>query len=242
MKIIKCNFSLNYVILCLTLSRNDVKWSFKNVKIVVTTWNFLHTWFWGFRYHNIMLIFHVIMWKLSYLLFCRAVLTFLRVVGVSLGRMWEQQERGRGGRGKRSWLSSAPTPTPVDPPPLRLTLPWQPLRITLGEAPEPRQLPAPPLILMRFDTDGAHSWPLGRWVHSDNTCCMCLCPRDGLMRTYPKASQVREQVPGRSSCCRQACNHSLSPDSSRPQLSPMNTRRFSALPGSNFYRWFFFFL
>lgn len=95
---------------------------------------------------------------------------------------------------------------------------------------------------MRFDTDGAHSWPLGRWVHSDNTWCMCLCPRDGLMRTYPKASQVREQVPGRSSCCRQACNHSLSPDSSRPQLSPMNTRRFSALPGSNFYRCFLVFV
>lgn len=161
------------------------------------------------------------------------------------GWVWVECESSRGGggggggRGKRSWLSSATPPAPVDPPPLRLTLPWQPLRITQGEAPEPRQLPAPPLILMRFDTDGAHSWPLGRWVHSDNTCCMCLCPRDGLMRTYPKASQVREQVPGRSSCCRQARNHSLSPDSSRPQLSPMNTRRFSALPGSNFYRCFF---
>lgn len=51
------------------------------------------------------------------------------------------------------------------------------------------------------------------------------------MRTHLKGSQLREQEPGcSSSCCRQACNHSLSSDSPRPGPSPVSARRFPARP------------
>lgn len=68
---------------------------------------------------------------------------------------------------------------------------WQP-SVSLREKP-PRDSSAHPLILMHLDTDGAHSWPLGCWVHSNNTCCMCLRPRDSLMRMYPQRANSRSQ-------------------------------------------------
>lgn len=51
---------------------------------------------------------------------------------------------------------------------------------------------------------------LGRWVHSNNTHCVCLHPWDNLMRMYP----LSDDSGGRAaacSCCHQGFNHSPLP-------------------------------
>lgn len=51
---------------------------------------------------------------------------------------------------------------------------------------------------------------LGHWVHSNNTCCVCLHPWDNLMRTSPLSADsggASERAAG-CSCCHRGFNHS----------------------------------
>lgn len=68
-------------------------------------------------------------------------------------------------------------------------------------------------------------------VHSNNTCCLCLCPRDSPMRMFLLPANFRSELPGCSCCCCQHSNHGFFPDSYlRTQLAMAFLQQHKPLP------------
>lgn len=79
---------------------------------------------------------------------------------------------------------------------------------------------APPCSLREKPLQTGWSWCIrtlmvhaadlsGHWVHSNNTCCVCLHPWDNLMRMYPlSADSGGARRAAGCSCCHQGFNHS----------------------------------